>query len=246
MPLQLSWQSISFVRRRSRVRSSLEAGSSHGLVGYDARLTRERSRVRASVRILPKFLRTNFCHPEIFLREKTNFVILRCIFSPTTYLLWGKKRVHTENGNTTESRGQRFHSLYQVEEALVMIQACIRVNHIIHGKVWNCRIQVFSKLVESGYHGFQLLSIGTDAPNLQGVWVRRNVSRKVQYLCSRKRTTVKEKKEYQVHELFFFRELSFFLGTFFFLVNGGAERLAAPGSSAKPGPRSWSASKPGA
>ena len=30
-----------------------------------------------------------------------------------------------------------------------MIQACIMVNHIIHGKVWNCRIQVFSKLVES-------------------------------------------------------------------------------------------------
>ena len=29
-------------------------------------------------------------------------------------------------------------------------------------------------------------------------------------------------------------------------VNGGAERLAAPGSSAKPGPRSWSASKPSA
>ena len=43
----------------------------------------------------------------------------------------------------------------------------------------------------------------------------------------------------KVHELFFF-------GTFFFLFNGGAERLAAPGSSAKPGPRSWSASKPGA
>ena len=37
------------------------------------------------------------------------------------------------------------------------------------------------------------------------------------------------------------------IGLFFFLgVNGGAERLAAPGSSAKPGPRSWSASKPGA
>ena len=30
------------------------------------------------------------------------------------------------------------------------------------------------------------------------------------------------------------------------LVDDGAERLAAPGSSAKPGPRSWSASKPDA
>ena len=127
-----------------------------------------------------------------------------------------------------------------------MIQAYIRVNHIIHGKVWNCRIQVFSKLVESEYPGFQFLHIGTDAPNLQWVWPQRHGNRKVQYLCSRKRTTVKEKKK-QLHELFFFWELSFFLGTFFFfLVNGGAERLAAPGSSAKPGPRSWSASKPGA
>ena len=47
--------------------------------------------------------------------------------------------------------------------------------------------------------------------------------------------------------LFFFLWGTFlFFGNFLFLVNGGAERLAAPGSSAKPGPRSWSASKPGA
>ena len=60
-----------------------------------------------------------------------------------------------------------------------MIQACIMVNHIIHGKVWNCRIQVFSKLVESEQHGFQLPFLGTDAPNLQWVWAQRHVSRKV-------------------------------------------------------------------
>ena len=153
MPLQLSWQSISFVRRRSRVRSSLEVGSSHGLVGYDARLTRERSRVRASVRILPKFLRKNFSHPGIFFARKNQFCHPDFFFP-------------TENGNTTQPRGQRFHNLYQVEEALVMIQACIMVNHIIHGKVWNCRIQVFSKLVESVQRGIQFLNIGTDAPNL--------------------------------------------------------------------------------
>ena len=60
-----------------------------------------------------------------------------------------------------------------------MIQACIKVNHIIHGKVWNCRIQVFSKLVESVWHGFQFLYIGTDAPNLLWVWAKRPDSRKV-------------------------------------------------------------------
>ena len=93
-----------------------------------------------------------------------------------------------------------------------MIQAYIRVNHIIHGKVWNCRIQVFSKLVESEYPGFQFLHIGTDAPNLQWVWPQRHGNRKVQYLCSRKRTTVKEKKNSCMN--FFF-----FLGTFLFFGN---------------------------
>ena len=194
MPLQLSWQSISFVRRRSRVRSSLEAGSSHGLVGYDARLTRERSRVRASVRILPKFLRTNFSHPEIFLREKNNFVILTFFFLHNIFTLEKKKEFIPKTATPHKSRGQTFHNSYQVEEALVMIQACIRVNHIIHGKVWNCRIQVFSKLVESEQQGFQFLYIGTDAPNLLWVWPQRRAGWKVQYLCSRKRTTVKEKK----------------------------------------------------
>ena len=60
-----------------------------------------------------------------------------------------------------------------------MIQACIMVNHIIHGKVWNCRIQVFSKLVESEYHGIQLLYLGTDVPNFQWVWAPRHANRKV-------------------------------------------------------------------
>ena len=43
--------------RKEKVTSSILVGgcSSHGLVGYDARLTRERSRVRASVRIMPLF-----------------------------------------------------------------------------------------------------------------------------------------------------------------------------------------------
>ena len=43
--------------RKEKVTSSILVGGcgSHGLVGYDARLTRERSRVRASVRILPFF-----------------------------------------------------------------------------------------------------------------------------------------------------------------------------------------------
>ena len=129
-----------------------------------------------------------------------------------------------------------------------MIQACIKVNHIIHGKVWNCRIQVFSKLVESEYHGFQLLSKSTDAPNLQGVWARRNVSRESIVSLFKETHNGQGKKEYQVHELFFFLlgTLFFFWELSSFLVNGGAERLAAPGSSAKPGPRSWSASKPGA
>ena len=218
MPLQLSWQSISFVRRRSRVRSSLEAGSSHGLVGYDARLTRERSRVRASVRILPKFLRTNFSHPDFFFARKNQFCHPEIFFSPQ-YIYFGKKKEFIPKTVTPhKSLGQRFHSWYQVEEALVMIQAYIRVNHIIHGKVWNCRIQVFSKLVESEYPGFQFLHIGTDAPNLQWVWPQRHGNRKVQYLCSRKRTTVKEKKKNSCMNFFFFGnfpffwELSFFFG----------------------------------
>ena len=46
--------------RKEKVTSSILVGGwatgSHGLVGYDARLTRERSRVRASVRILCPFL----------------------------------------------------------------------------------------------------------------------------------------------------------------------------------------------
>ena len=43
--------------RKEKVTSSILVGGcgSHGLVGYDARLTCERSRVRASVRILPFF-----------------------------------------------------------------------------------------------------------------------------------------------------------------------------------------------
>ena len=60
-----------------------------------------------------------------------------------------------------------------------MIQACIMVNHIIHGKVWNCRIQVFSKLVESAYHGFQFQYLGTEEPNLKWVWATRHFSGKV-------------------------------------------------------------------
>ena len=49
--------------------------------------------------------------------------------------------------------GSRDICLFQfflLKEALGMIQACIMLlSHIIHRKVWNCRIQVFSKLVES-------------------------------------------------------------------------------------------------
>ena len=139
----------------------------------------------------------NFCEQilvilRFFFEKKTIFVILTFFFFPQ-HIYFGKTGVHTEIGNTTQCRRQRFHSVYQVEEALVMIQACIKVNHIIHGKVWNCRIQVFSKLVESACHGFQFLYLGTDAPNLQWVWAKRDVTTKVQYLCSRKYTTVKEK-----------------------------------------------------
>ena len=50
-----------------------------------------------------------------------------------------------------------------------MIQACIRVCHIIHGKVWICRIQVFSKLVESVEAGPEFAYIGADAANIS--WV---------------------------------------------------------------------------
>ena len=46
------------------------------------------------------FLRTNFCHPEIFLREKNNFVILRLFFPHNIFTFEKKKRVHTENSNT--------------------------------------------------------------------------------------------------------------------------------------------------
>ena len=90
-----------------------------------------------------------------------------------------------------------------------MIQACIRGNHIIHGKVWNCRIQVFSKLVESEFHGFQFPFIGTDSPNLQEVWAKRLVIRKIEYLW-------KKKKNNGCMNFFFLGELSFFLGTFFY------------------------------
>ena len=55
--------------RKEKVTSSILVGGwatgSHGLVGYDARLTRERSRVRASVRILCPFL--------LIARESTHF-----------------------------------------------------------------------------------------------------------------------------------------------------------------------------
>ena len=50
-----------------------------------------------------------------------------------------------------------------------MIQACIRVYHIIHGKVWICHIQVFSKLVESVKAGPEFAYIGADAANIS--WV---------------------------------------------------------------------------
>ena len=79
----------------------------------------------------------------------------------------------------TATHAHLSHCCLLIQEALVMIQACIRVNHIIHGKVWNCRIQVFSKLVESAYHGFQFLYLGTEEPNLQWVWATRHFSGKV-------------------------------------------------------------------
>ena len=136
-----------------------------------------------------------FCHPEMFFARKTQFCHPE-IFSPKNmFTLEKKKEFIPKTVTPHKSCGQTFHNSYQVEEALVMIQACIRVNHIIHGKVWNCRIQVFSKLVESAYHGFQFLYLGTEEPKLQWVWATRHFSGKVQYLCSRKRTMVKEKEE---------------------------------------------------
>ena len=58
----------------SAIQLNLIVGSSHGLVGYDARLTRERSRVRASVRILPKFFsQKNWTTRNFFFSHHINF-----------------------------------------------------------------------------------------------------------------------------------------------------------------------------
>ena len=148
MPLQLSWQSISFVRRRSRVRSSLEAECSHGLVGYDARLTRERSRVRASVRILNFFGFVYILFFGHFFQTKTKQI--REIKSKKIQVQKIIKSSSSPFGPLSRESRYLPISIFLLKEALGMIQACIMLlSHIIHRKVWNCRIQVFSKLVES-------------------------------------------------------------------------------------------------
>ena len=99
----------------------LEAACSHGLVGYDARLTRERSRVRASVRILCPFFRTT--------------LHFGCVFDFVT-----KKRSKTLNVRpyVPPKNTQNLHffafvfflaSLFIVKEALGMIRTFIRGFH---------------------------------------------------------------------------------------------------------------------
>ena len=62
-----------------------------------------------------------------------------------------------------------------------MIQACIRlISHIIQGKVWNRRIQVFSKLVEIVQNTLDCTQVG---PNMvtalpTSLWEHRDPSLK--------------------------------------------------------------------
>ena len=88
--------------RKEKVTSSILVGGcgSHGLVGYDARLTRERSRVRASVRILPFFF---------FAKTKKTF----------------DKKKHEIDVFFTLHHANLTYSLLLLQEASVMIQACI-------------------------------------------------------------------------------------------------------------------------
>ena len=90
--------------RKEKVTSSILVGGcgSHGLVGYDARLTRERSRVRASVRILPFF----FFAEKKTLNNKIKNHGKNTLFYPYTMLFLS-------------------HCLLLIQEALIMIQACI-------------------------------------------------------------------------------------------------------------------------
>ena len=60
-----------------------------------------------------------------------------------------------------------------------MIQASIMVNHIIHGKVWNCRIQVFSKLVESMKPGLEFPYVGEEEPNIRSVDTKFHGKKKI-------------------------------------------------------------------
>ena len=107
----------------SKPRYSIGCVCSHGLVGYDARLTRERSRVRASVRIFLGHhrLRTDICHragprskkhlPVSLVGQDTRFSPWRPGFESRTgsaffcllYPLFGHIRVRVQHFTTSRS-----------------------------------------------------------------------------------------------------------------------------------------------
>ena len=128
--------------RKEKVTSSILVGGfccSHGLVGYDARLTRERSRVRASVRIFNFFFNMRF-HPS----QRPN------MHSQST-------QIKRTDAHTTPCHPPNVHKIsrfgvffFWLQGVLDMLGTFIWFDHgEWKPREWKCRIQVFSKLVES-------------------------------------------------------------------------------------------------
>ena len=124
-------------------------------------------------------------------------------------------------------RAHLSHCLLLIQEALVMIQACIMCLPRIDW-VWKFRIQVFSKLVESVYSG--LGSTHTYS-------VPQTLLRIVNILCEQRKNQNNNKKILSENVVGKKKLVGFVMAP---------KHLAAPGDSARPGPRSWSASKPSA
>ena len=125
-------------------------------------------------------------------------------------------------------RAHLSHCLLLIQEALVMIQACIMCLPRIKG-MWKFRIQVFSKLVESMHSG--LGSKHTYS-------FTQTLLRFLNILCEQKKKSKQQQQQKTCLKVWLVKKIVGFVMA--------PKHLAAPGDSARPGPRSWSASKPSA
>ena len=110
-----------------------------------------------------------------------------------------------------------------------MIQACIICLPRIEG-VWKSRIQVFSKLVES---------TSTSLGSKHTYSVPQTLLRFLNILCEQRKNQKTNNNEKTCLKMWLVKKkkVGFVMAP---------KHLAAPGDSARPGPRSWSASKPSA